>query len=193
MLGLYFLLGLALLGGLFCGLLVQLLLPFLSGRQGGDSVDRCIQAVGKFLLLWIARHKGQFADGVLHQLLGVGFLVFQFFPDKVLGIFAASDAMLAIGIPAMRIICLHFLLAGASIVLSSVFQALGNGVFSLIVSVCRQLFVLLPAAWLLAQTGNVNNVWWAFLIAEIVSVLLSLGFYARINKNIIAPMYSPAE
>ena len=78
-------------------------------------------------------------------------------------------------------------------VLSSVFQALGNGVFSLIVSVCRQLFVLLPAAWLLAQTGNVNNVWWAFLIAEIVSVLLSLGFYARINKNIIAPMYSPAE
>ena len=123
----------------------------------------------------------------------IGFCIFQFAPDKVLGIFAASDAMLAIGIPAMRIICLHFLLAGASIVLSSVFQALGNGVFSLIVSVCRQLFVLLPAAWLLAQTGNVNNVWWAFLIAEIVSVLLSLGFYARINKNIIAPMYSPAE
>ena len=123
----------------------------------------------------------------------IGFCIFQFAPDKVLGIFAASDAMLAIGIPAMRIICLHFLLAGASIVLSSVFQALGNGVFSLIVSVCRQLFVLLPAAWLLAQTGNVNNVWWAFLIAEIVSVLLSLGFYARINKNITAPMYSPAE
>ena len=108
----------------------------------------------------------------------IGFCIFQFAPDKVLGIFAASDAMLAIGIPAMRIICL---------------QALGNGVFSLIVSVCRQLFVLLPAAWLLAQTGNVNNVWWAFFIAEIVSVLLSLGFYARINKNIIAPMYSPAE
>ena len=123
----------------------------------------------------------------------VGFCIFQFLPDKLLSLFAASDAMLAIGIPALRIICPHFLLAGAGIVLSSVFQALGNGVFSLIVSVCRQLFVLLPAAWLLAQTGNVNNVWWAFLIAEIVSVLLSLGFYARINKNIIAPMYSPAE
>ena len=119
----------------------------------------------------------------------IGFCIFQFAPDKVLGIFAASDAMLAIGIPAMRIICLHFLLAGASIVLSSVFQALGNGVFSLIVSVCRQLFVLLPAAWLLAQTGNVNNVWWAFLIAEIVSVLMSLAFYARINKTTIAPLY----
>ena len=93
----------------------------------------------------------------------------------------------------MRIICLHFLLAGVSIVLSSVFQALGNGIFSLIVSACRQLFVLLPAAWLLAQTGNVNNVWWAFLIAELVSVLMSLGFYARINKTIIAPLYGPAE
>ena len=119
----------------------------------------------------------------------VGFCIFQFLPDKLLGLFAASDAMLAIGIPAMRIICLHFLLAGVSIVLSSVFQALGNGVFSLIVSVCRQLFVLLPAAWLLAQTGSVNNVWGAFLIAEFVSILMSLAFYARINKTTIAPLY----
>ena len=101
--------------------------------------------------------------------------------------------MLTIGIPAMRIICLHFLLAGTSIVLSSVFQALGNGLFSLIVSVCRQLFVLLPTAWLLAQTGNVNNVWWAFLIAEIVSVLMSLAFYAHINKTIIVPLCGPVE
>ena len=123
----------------------------------------------------------------------LGFCIFQFAPDKVLGIFAASDAMLAIGIPALRIICPHFLLAGIGIVLGSVFQALGNGVFSLIVSVCRQLAVLLPAAYLLAQTGSVNNVWWAFLIAEVVSLLLSLGFYARINKTIIAPMYGPAE
>ena len=119
----------------------------------------------------------------------VGFCIFQFLPDKLLSLFAASDAMLAIGIPAMRIICLHFLLAGVSIVLSSVFQALGNGVFSLIVSVCRQLFVLLPAAWLLAQTGSVNNVWWAFLIAEVVSILMSMAFYARINKTTIAPLY----
>ena len=123
----------------------------------------------------------------------IGFCIFQFFPDKVLGIFAASDAMLAIGIPALRIICPHFLLAGIGIVMGSVFQALDNGVFSLIVSMCRQLAVLLPAAWLLAQTGSVNNVWWAFLIAEVVSLLLSLAFFARINKTIIAPMYGPAE
>ena len=126
-----------------------------------------------------------YAEGIMLA----GFCIFQFAPRQVLSIFAASDAMLAIGIPAMRIICLHFLLAGVSIVLSSVFQALGNGVFSLIVSVCRQLFVLLPAAWLLAQTGSVNNVWWAFLIAEVVSILMSLAFYARINKTTIAPLY----
>ena len=118
----------------------------------------------------------------------VGFCIFQFLPDKLLGLFAASDAMLAIGIPALRIICPHFLLAGIGIVLSSVFQALGNGVFSLTVSICRQLVVLIPMAWLLSRTGNVNMVWWAFLIAEVVSTTLSLVFMARINKNIIAPM-----
>ena len=117
-----------------------------------------------------------------------GFCIFQFAPGKVLGIFAASDAMLAIGIPALRIICPHFLLAGIGVVLGSVFQALGNGVFSLIVSVCRQLVVLIPAAWLLSKTGDVNMVWWSFLIAEVVSALLSLGFMKRIHKTIIEPM-----
>ena len=130
-----------------------------------------------------------YAEGIMV----LGFCIFEFFPGQVLGLFSASQAMLTIGIPAMRIICLHFLLAGTSIVLSSVFQALGNGLFSLIVSVCRQLFVLLPAAWLLAQTGSVNNVWWAFLIAEIVSVLMSLAFYAHINKTIIVPLCGPVE
>ena len=60
--------------------------------------------------------------------------------------------------------------------------------YSLIISVCRQLVVLIPVAWLLSRTGNVNMVWWAFLIAEVVSTTLSLVFMARINKNIIAPM-----
>ena len=117
-----------------------------------------------------------------------GFCIFQFAPRLLLSIFAASDAMLAIGIPAMRIICLHFLLAGVSIVLSSVFQALGNGMFSLIVSICRQLVVLIPAAWLLSRTGEVNMVWWAFIIAEVVSLALSLVFMARINRPVIAPL-----
>ena len=118
----------------------------------------------------------------------VGFCIFQFLPDKLLGLFAASDAMLAIGVPALRIICPHFLLAGAGIVLSSVFQALGNGVFSLTVSICRQLVLLIPAAWLLSRTGEVNMVWWAFIIAEVVSLALSLVFMARINRTVIVPL-----
>ena len=117
-----------------------------------------------------------------------GFCIFQFLPDKLLGLFAAGDAMLAIGVPALRIICPHFLLAGAGIVLSSVFQALGNGVFSLTVSICRQLVVLIPAAWLLSRTGEVNMVWWAFIIAEVVSLALSLVFMARINRTVIVPL-----
>ena len=152
------------------------MVPIIGYNYGARRPDR----VKKTIKLSVC-----YAEGIML----VGFCIFQFAPGLVLSIFAASDAMLAIGIPAMRIICLHFLLAGVSIVLSSVFQALGNGVFSLIVSVCRQLFVLLPAAWLLAQTGSVNNVWWAFLIAEVVSILMSLAFYARINKTTIAPLY----
>ena len=119
----------------------------------------------------------------------IGVLIFQFLPDKVLGIFAASETMLFIGVPALRIISSHFLLAGIAVILGSVFQALGNGMFSLYISVTRQLVVLLPAAWLLSRTGNVMNVWWAFLIAEMVSLVMSLLFMLQTNKKIIAPMY----
>ena len=150
--------------------------PIVAYNYGARKKDRLLEA---------SRLSTRYAV----MIMTVGMLLFWVIPNVFLGIFDASDKMLAIGIPAMRIICLHFLLAGVSIVLSSVFQALGNGVFSLIVSVCRQLFVLLPAAWLLAQTGSVNNVWWAFLIAEVVSILMSLAFYARINKTTIAPLY----
>ena len=156
------------------------MVPIISYNYGARRPER----VRKTIRLAVC-----YAEGIMV----LGFCIFEFFPGQVLGLFSASQAMLTIGIPAMRIICLHFLLAGTSIVLSSVFQALGNGLFSLIVSVCRQLFVLLPAAWLLAQTGSVNNVWWAFLIAEIVSVLMSLAFYAHINKTIIVPLCGPAE
>lgn len=105
----------------------------------------------------------------------------------LLGLCGGKDH-LHTGVPALRIICPHFLLAGAGIVLSSVFQALGNGVFSLTVSICRQLVVLIPAAWLLSRTGEVNMVWWAFIIAEVVSLALSLVFMARINRTVIVPL-----
>lgn len=118
----------------------------------------------------------------------IGVLVFQLVPDKVLSVFAASDAMLAIGVPALRTISLSFLLAGICVIFSSVFQALGEGMFSLYVSVCRQLVVLLPAAFLLSRTGEVANVWWAFPLAEMASLALSSCFMVYTNKKVIAPM-----
>lgn len=151
------------------------MVPIIGYNYGARRPDR----VKKTIRLAIC-----YAEGIMV----IGFCVLQFAPALVLDLFAASDAMLAIGIPALRIICPHFLLAGVGIVLASVFQALGNGVYSLIISVCRQLIVLIPAAWLLAKLGDVNAVWWSFLIAEVISLALSLVFYARINKTVIAPM-----
>jgi Na+-driven multidrug efflux pump len=110
----------------------------------------------------------------------IGLLVFQVFPDKLLRLFNASEAMMAIGIPALRIISISYVFAGFCVVVGSVFQALGNGVMSLIVSVARQLVVLLPVACLLARFGSVNLVWWAFPIAEIASLICSGLFLKRI-------------
>lgn len=117
------------------------------------------------------------------MLLGV--VVFQFLPDKLLLLFDASEFMLGMGVPALRIISVHFCLAGFCIVIGSVFQALGNGVYSMVVSICRQLLVLLPVAYLLSKLGNVNYVWWAFPIAECMSLAVTLFFFARIKKQVI--------
>jgi putative MATE family efflux protein len=121
-------------------------------------------------------------------IMAVGVLIFQLFPRQLFMLFDASDHMLSMGIPALRIISIHFVLAGYCIVSGSVFQALGNGVYSMIISICRQLVVLLPAAYLLSLAGNVNLVWLAFPIAEFCSLLLNIVFMRRINKTILEPM-----
>ena len=113
----------------------------------------------------------------------VGMLLFELIPDKLLLIFNASDDMLRIGVPALRIIGTHYLLAGFCIIAGSVCQAIGNPLHSLIVSVCRQLVVLLPAAWLLSRTGNLTLIWLAFPIAETVSLALSSTFLAHTLKR----------
>lgn len=118
-------------------------------------------------------------------IMGVGLAVFQLAPQVLLGLFNASDNMLAIGIPALRIISLGFLFAAFGVVSSSFFQALGNGMYSMFVSLTRQLFILLPAAWLLSLTGRVEMVWWAFPIAEVVSFTLSVIFTLSINRKVV--------
>ena len=96
--------------------------------------------------------------------------------------------MLVIGVTALRLISTHFVLAGFCIIAGSTFQALGNGVLSMIVSIARQLVVLLPAAYLLSLTGNLNLIWLAFPIAELMSVILSGFFLYRMYQKVIKPL-----
>lgn len=112
----------------------------------------------------------------------LGFALFQIIPDKLLLLFDASDSMLAIGVPALRFISISFLLAGFNIISSSVFQAMGNGVYSLIVSVIRQLFILVPVAYVLSRTGILDIIWLAFPIAEVCAALLCVFFLKKILK-----------
>lgn len=113
----------------------------------------------------------------------LGFAAFQLVPGLLLGIFSPSEAMLAIGIPALRRISLSFLFAGFCIVAGSACQALDRSMSSLMVSILRQMLALLPAAWLLSRTGDVNMVWWAFPIAEIISLTASAFFLRSALKG----------
>ena len=117
-----------------------------------------------------------------------GVAVFQLLPNVLLGMFEASELMLEIGVPALQTISLHFVLAGFGIVSSSFFQALGHGMLSLVISLVRQLIVLLPAAWLLSLSGRVAAVWWACPIAEVFSVTLSVLFLIYVQRREIRPM-----
>lgn len=118
----------------------------------------------------------------------LGLLVFQFLPDVLLGLFNPSVEFLRIGRSALQIISLCFPAAAFGIALSASFQALGDGIYATITSLCRQLLVLLPAAYLLSLSGDVTNVWWAFPIAEVVSLLVTLFFYLRIYRRKIKPL-----
>ena len=117
-----------------------------------------------------------------------GLLVFQLAPEMLLGIFNPSEEFLRIGRSALRQISWAFPLAAIGIALTAGFQALGNGSYASIVSLCRQMLVLLPAAYLLSLTGEVNNGWWAFPIAETASVIVTLLFFLRIYKRKIKPL-----
>lgn len=117
----------------------------------------------------------------------IGFLAFEIIPDKLLLLFDTGDAsLLEIGVPALRIIGTHYLLAWFCIISGSVFQALGNGLYSLITSVARQLVVLIPAAFILARLGGLAAIWWSFPVAELMSFICSAVFLYIINKKIIS-------
>ncbi len=121
-----------------------------------------------------------------------GLAVFETIPGTLMDLFDAGEDMRKMGVSALRIVAVHFPLAAVGIGLGASFQALGNGIYSTITSLSRQLIVLLPAAWLLSLSGDVNMVWWAFPIAEVVSLLVTLVLFVRIYRQKIKPMYDGA-
>ena len=120
-------------------------------------------------------------------IMAVGMLLFMTIPQVLLSLFEAEGAgdLTAVGCPALRVISLSFILAAVGITLGTVFQAVGKGVYSLINSLCRQLMVLLPAAWLLSRLGDLSAVWWSFPIAEVVSLAVCLLLYRRVDRTML--------
>lgn len=153
------------------------MIPILAYNYGAGKADRIKKTI---------KYSVFYAVGILVT----GFLVFQIAPGGLLELFDASDEMLRIGIPALRIISISFLLAGFNIVVSSVCQALGTSIYSLIVSVARQLLVLVPVAYFMSRTGNIDLVWLSFPISEVVSLLLCIIFLKKTLKSTVVQMDS---
>ena len=151
------------------------LIPVLSYNYGAMNKKRIDEAL-------------RFSLALAFGIMLAGTLLLEAVPGVLLGMFNAADDMKSMGIIALRTIAIHFPLAAIGIVLSSVFQAFAQSIYSLIISVMRQLVVLIPAAWLLAQTGNVNNVWWSFFVAEIISLLASIYFFKKVYHRTIHPL-----
>lgn len=149
------------------------MVPVIAFNYGAGSRERVVKTMKSSI---------KYAVGIML----VGLMVMELIPAQLIGLFNATDELLEIGVPALRTICLSYCIVGYSIVVGSVFQALGNGVYSMLVSMARQLCVLLPAAYLLSLSGNVNLIWWAFPVAELVGAGMSTVFLTRVYKKIIS-------
>lgn len=156
------------------------MVPIIAYNYGAGKRDRVIATI---------RSSVAFGVGIML----VGLAVMELFPAQLISLFNATEELLVIGVPALRTICLSFVFAGFCIVAGSVFQALGNGVYSMVVSVARQLCVLLPVAKLLSLSGRVELIWWAFPIAELCSVSLSAFFLIRIYRKTIVHIGEHAQ
>ena len=129
--------------------------------------------------------KGTFIASVIMVL---GTLAFNFFPRELLSLFSATEEMYRIGIPALKMISLCFVPAAVSIGLGSSFQATGYGVGTMIVSICRQLMVLIPVAYILSKFLGINGVWLSFIVAEIIGLVVSIAIYLKVYSSRIRPI-----
>ena len=146
------------------------MVPIVAYNYGAARKDRIMKTIRSSVTAAVA-------------IMLAGLAIFQIFPEQLLYLFDASEHMMEIGVPALRIISLSFLFAGYCIVIGSVFQALGNGVYSLITSAARQLVCILPAAYLFASVFGLHAVWYAFPLAEIISVVLTTILFRRIYQK----------
>ncbi len=146
------------------------MIPIIAFNYGAKNRDRIMQTIKMSIIIAVS-------------IMLVGFAIFQICPAFLLkNLFDASEQMLEIGVPALKIISISFLLAGYNIIVGSVFQALGNGVYTLIVSAMRQLVVILPLAYIFAHMFGLSMVWWAIPMAEIVAVTMSTILFKRIYR-----------
>lgn len=151
------------------------MVPIVSFNYGARRADRILQTVRLSAIYAVS-------------IMVVGMAVVQLIPGQLLLLFDASEHMLRIGVPALRIISLCFVFAGFSIVCSSLFQALGNSFFSMIMSITRQLAVLLPAAYVLAHTIGLEAVWYAFPIAEVFCLVIAVIMLRHTYNKVIKPL-----
>lgn len=155
------------------------MVPIVAYNYGARKPDRILKTIRLSLCYAVS-------------LMAVGFLIFQVFPAQLLSMFESEEAtgdMIRIGVPALRTISISFLFAGFCIVPSGVFQALGHGVYSMLVSFARQLVVLLPAAFILSCIHGLDTVWWAFPLADIGAVALSFYFLRQVYRQEIKPQW----
>lgn len=155
------------------------MIPIVAYNYGARSKKRIMETV------WLS-------IGIAVGIMLIGLMVFHLMTPQLLMLFQADEEMLSIGVPALRIISLSFLFAGYCIIVGSVFQALGNGVYSLIISVARQLVCILPLAWFFARTFGLHAVWLSLPLAEITSVVLSSVLFRKIYLDKIKPLGQPA-
>lgn len=151
------------------------MVPIVSFNYGARRADRILQTVRLSAIYAVS-------------IMVIGMAVVQLIPGQLLLLFDASEHMLRIGVPALRIISLCFVFAGFTIVCSSVFQALGNSFFSMIMSITRQLAVLLPAAYVLAHTIGLEAVWYAFPIAEVFCLVIAVIMLRHTYNKVIKPL-----
>jgi len=156
------------------------LIPIVAYNLGARNRERIIEAVKISMV---------YAAGIMF----ISFSIGQIFPEQLLRIFNASDEMLRIGVPAIKIISIHFLGTGFCVNSVAIFNSMGYSIFSLLLAIARQIVIVLPAAYVLSLLGDVDKIWWAYPIAEVGALTISILFLKYLYKKVIDPLPSENE